>query len=66
MGDSKRLDILALPPDIISDQAAERLSSAAINFALGTRRPILVPDRANQRWSLDFVSDAFADGQRFR
>nr|WP_254055688.1 IS3 family transposase [Ruegeria sp. EL01] len=34
--------------------------------ALGTRRPILVPDRANQRWSLDFVSDAFADGQRFR
>ena len=34
--------------------------------ALGTRRPILVPDRANQRWSLDFVSDAFANGQRFR
>ena len=34
--------------------------------ALGTRRPILVPDRANQRWSLDFVSDAFEDGQRFR
>ena len=33
--------------------------------ALGTRRPILVPDRANQRWSLDFVSDAFEDGQRF-
>ncbi len=34
--------------------------------ALGTRRPILVPDRANQRWSLDFVSDAFEDGRRFR
>ena len=34
--------------------------------ALGTRRPILVPDKANQRWSLDFVSDAFEDGQRFR
>ena len=34
--------------------------------ALGTRRPILVPDQANQRWSLDFVSDAFEDGQRFR
>jgi len=34
--------------------------------ALGTRRPILVPDRANQRWSLDFVSDAFTDGRRFR
>ena len=25
-----------------------------------------MPDRANQRWSLDFVSDAFANGQRFR
>lgn len=34
--------------------------------ALGTRRPIWVPNRANQRWSLDFVSDAFEDGQRFR
>jgi len=34
--------------------------------ALGTRRPILIPDRANQRWSLDFVSDALSDGQRFR
>jgi putative transposase len=34
--------------------------------ALGTRRPMLVPDRANARWSLDFVSDAFTDGQRFR
>ena len=34
--------------------------------ALGTRRPILVPDRAIQRWSLDFVSDALSDGQRFR
>ena len=34
--------------------------------ALGTRRPIFVPDRANIRWSLDFVSDAFTDGRRFR
>ena len=34
--------------------------------ALGTRRPILVPDRANQRWSLDFVSDRLSDGRRFR
>lgn len=33
---------------------------------LSTRRPILVPARANQRWSLDFASDAFEDGQRFR
>lgn len=35
-------------------------------MALGTRRPMLVPDRSNQRWSLDFVSDAFTDGRRFR
>ena len=34
--------------------------------ALGTRRPILVPARPNERWSLDFVSDAFSDGRRFR
>ena len=34
--------------------------------ALGTRRPMLVPDRSNERWSLDFVSDAFTDGRRFR
>ena len=35
-------------------------------MALGTRRPMLVPDRSNQRWSLDFVSDAFTDGRRFQ
>ena len=34
--------------------------------ALGTRRPMDVPNGANQRWSLDFVSDAFADCRRFR
>ena len=34
--------------------------------ALGTRRPIVVPDQPNQRWSLEFVSDAFTDGRRFR
>lgn len=34
--------------------------------ALGTRRPIIVPDQPNQRRSLDFVSDAFTDGRRFR
>jgi len=34
--------------------------------ALGTRRPMLVPGRANARWSLDFVSDTFTDGRRFR
>lgn len=34
--------------------------------ALGTRRPMLMPDGPNMRWSLDFVSDAFTDGRRFR
>jgi putative transposase len=34
--------------------------------ALGTRKPMLLPDGPNQRWSLDFVSDALTDGRRFR
>lgn len=34
--------------------------------ALGTRAPMAVPQGADQRWSLDFVSDALADGRRFR
>ena len=34
--------------------------------ALGSRRPMLVPGGPNQRWSLDFVSDSFTDGRRFR
>jgi putative transposase len=34
--------------------------------ALGTRRPMLLPDAPNTRWSLDFVSDALTDGRRFR
>jgi putative transposase len=34
--------------------------------ALGTRAPMAIPQGPNQRWSLDFLSDAFADGRRFR
>ena len=34
--------------------------------ALGTRRPMLVPDWANARWSLDFLSDTISDGRRLR
>lgn len=34
--------------------------------ALVTRRPMVLPSRANERWSLDFVSDAFTNGHRFR
>lgn len=32
--------------------------------ALGTRRPMILPSAANQRWSLDFISDAFTPSQR--
>ena len=34
--------------------------------ALRTRSPMTLPQGANQRWSLDFVSDTLADGRRFR
>jgi putative transposase len=34
--------------------------------ALGTRAPMALPQAPNQRWSLDFASDALADGRRFR
>src|SRR6516164_4836781 len=34
--------------------------------ALGTRAPMTLPRGPNQRWSLNFLSDAFADGRRFR
>jgi putative transposase len=34
--------------------------------ALGTRAPMALPQSVNQRWSLDFLSDALADGRRFR
>ena len=34
--------------------------------ALGTRAPMTIPQDRNQRWSLDFVSDALIDGNRFQ
>jgi putative transposase len=34
--------------------------------ALGTRAPMTLPQGPNQRWSLDFLSDALTDGRRFR
>ena len=34
--------------------------------ALGTRAPMAIPQDANQRWSLDFVSDTLSDGRKFR
>ncbi|MFQ6017067.1 MAG: IS3 family transposase [Kiloniellaceae bacterium] len=32
----------------------------------GERRPMLVPEAANDRWSMDFEHDVLASGQRFR
>jgi putative transposase len=34
--------------------------------AIGTRAPLVLPQGANQRWSLDFVSDALACSRKFR
>jgi putative transposase len=34
--------------------------------AMGTRAPLVLPNGPNQRWSLDFLSDALGDGRRFR
>lgn len=34
--------------------------------ALGTRAPLAIPQGPDQRWSLDFVSDQFGSGRRFR
>jgi putative transposase len=34
--------------------------------AIGTRAPMALPSGANERWSLDFVSDQLVDGRRFR
>jgi putative transposase len=34
--------------------------------AVGTRAPMAVAQRPNQRWSLDFLSAAFVDGRCFR
>jgi putative transposase len=34
--------------------------------AIGVRAPLDLPSGPNERWSLDFVSDCFTDGRRFR
>ncbi len=34
--------------------------------AMGTRTLMPIPQEPNQRWSLDFMSDALDDGRRFR
>ena len=34
--------------------------------ATGTRAPLDTPEHPNERWSLDFLSDVFEPGRRFR
>jgi transposase InsO family protein len=34
--------------------------------AVGTRKPMPLPGGPSQRWSLDFLSDVFGRGHRFR
>jgi putative transposase len=34
--------------------------------AIGTRAPMALPQGPDQRWSLDFLSDAMTDSRRFR
>lgn len=34
--------------------------------ATGTRKPLVTPTRPNECWSLDFLSDVFEPGRRFR
>ena len=54
------------PDDAEAREAMKVRRRGGRKRALGTRRPMVVPDGPNQRWSMDFVSDAFTDGQRFR
>ena len=35
-------------------------------MAAGERQPLTIPTRQDERWSMDFVSDALTDGRRFR
>jgi putative transposase len=44
-----------------------RTDAADWQAALGTRAPMAIPQGLNQRWSLDFASDALTDTDgRFR
>jgi transposase InsO family protein len=42
------------------------VAAVAASAPLGTRAPMVLPDRPNQRWSLDFVSDTLTCSRRFR
>jgi len=52
--------------DRLKTLAQERRRFGYRRLPMGTRRPLDEPLVANQRWSLDFVSDQLIDGRRFR
>lgn len=51
---------------LYSDEKLQVRKRGGRKWASGTKRPMALPIRANERWNLSFVSDAFTDGYRFR
>ncbi len=49
---------------LYGDEKPQVCKCGGRKMALCTRHPLIVPDWPNQRWCLDFVSDAFTDGAR--
>ena len=54
------------PPRLCREEGLRVRRRGGRKRAMGTRAPMTLPQGANQRWSLDFVSDALACGRRFR
>ena len=54
------------PRPIYAEEKLQVRRRGARKRALGTRKQMVLPDGPNQRWSLDFVNDAFTYGRRFR
>lgn len=50
----------------MSNETLGRQCTWRSKAGLWTRRPLALPSRPNERWSLDFVSDTFTGGRRFR
>lgn len=73
---SRRLQVLRQRPGMAMNRKQLRRLSAeekrqvrrrgGRKRALGTRRPLIVPDWPNQRWRRDCVRDACTDGRRCR
>jgi putative transposase len=53
-------------PWIYGEEGLKVRRRRGLERALGTRAPMAIPQGPNQRWSLDFLSDACTDGRKFR